>query len=116
MTRQESDISLVNDDEDVMALLVDSRLGIAESLFQQAAYRSAIQLTATLPYKSLPLSHTNHCTPPMQIAAAGCGGPYESLPGALPYNSLPSCRTTSLPLSLTNTDPCRIVQRRGGRL
>ena len=57
MTRQESDISMVDDDADVMALLVDSRLGIAESLFQQAAYRSAnrcrapIQITAALPYK-----------------------------------------------------------------
>lgn len=38
----ESDISLANDDEDVMALLVNSRLDIAESLFQQAAYSDAV--------------------------------------------------------------------------
>ena len=42
-----------------------------------------IQITATLPYKSLQASQTNHC-------------------GVLPYKSLPASHKTSLPLSHTN--------------
>jgi hypothetical protein len=38
----ESDISLADDDADVMTLLVNSRLDIAESLFTQAAYDDAV--------------------------------------------------------------------------
>jgi hypothetical protein len=37
----ENDISLADDDADVMTLLVNSRLDIAESLFNQAAYDDA---------------------------------------------------------------------------
>ena len=42
---------------------------------------SPIQITVGRPYKSLPLSHTNHCHSPIQLTAT------------LPYKSLPLSRT-----------------------